>query len=410
MKLPLRIVSKLIFAPTGAFSRFIMRISIAATTISVAAMIISLSFINGFQEVVAAKIFNFWGHLRIQHYEPIKVAIAEETPIKATATIRNLIESSNNVKSVTRFATRSAILNANGTIEGILLKGISEDYPFSKLNQFLIAGKWPNVSANNTEIEVAISKFTANELGISVGEKIFIYFILDNGAQPKTRKITISGIFNTGIDVYDKIYALGPLSLIQKMNNWSNDQIGGYEIDVKDEKAMTETGEFLFSSLPPGLNAITLKELSPEIFDWLNLQDTNKFILIAVMSIVAFINLITCLIILLLERTSMIALLKALGARNQTIQDVFILYGSWISGIGILLGSFIGLGICFLQQKLKFIQLNEEAYYVSSAPVSIDLFQIFLVITGTFCISMLVLIIPSLIVKKISPVKTLQFR
>jgi len=387
-----------------------MRISIAATTISVAAMIISLSFINGFQEVVAAKIFNFWGHLRIQHYEPIKVAIAEETPIKATATIRNLIESSNNVKSVTRFATRSAILNANGTIEGILLKGISEDYPFSKLNQFLIAGKWPNVSANNTEIEVAISKFTANELGISVGEKIFIYFILDNGAQPKTRKITISGIFNTGIDVYDKIYALGPLSLIQKMNNWSNDQIGGYEIDVKDEKAMTETGEFLFSSLPPGLNAITLKELSPEIFDWLNLQDTNKFILIAVMSIVAFINLITCLIILLLERTSMIALLKALGARNQTIQDVFILYGSWISGIGILLGSFIGLGICFLQQKLKFIQLNEEAYYVSSAPVSIDLFQIFLVITGTFCISMLVLIIPSLIVKKISPVKTLQFR
>jgi lipoprotein-releasing system permease protein len=387
-----------------------MRISIAATTISVAAMIISLSFINGFQEVVAAKIFNFWGHLRIQHYEPVKVAIAEETPIKATATISNLIRSSNNIKFVTSFATRSAILNANGTIEGILLKGINQDYPFSKLNQFLIAGKWPDVSENNAEIEVAISKYTANELGISVGEKILIYFILDNGEQPKTRKITISGIFNTGIDVYDKIYALGPLSLIQKMNNWGNDQIGGYEIDVKNDKLLTETGEFLFSSLPPGLNAITLKELSPEIFDWLNLQDTNKFILIAIMSIVAFINLITCLIILLLERTSMIAILKALGAKNRTIQNVFILYGSWISGIGILLGSFIGLGISVLQQKFKFIQLNEEAYYVSSAPVSIDLFQIFLVITGTFCISMLVLIIPSFIVKKISPVKTLQFR
>jgi lipoprotein-releasing system permease protein len=410
LKLPLRIVSKLIFAPTGAFSRFIMRISIAATTISVAAMIISLSFINGFQEVVAAKIFNFWGHIRVQHYEPVKVAIAEETPIKSTAAITNLIRSSNNIQSVTSFATRSAILNANGTIEGILLKGVDGDYPFSKLNQFLIAGKWPNVSANNNEIEVAISKFTANELGIGVGEKLLIYFILDNGEQPKTRKITISGIFNTGIDVYDKIYALGPLSLIQKMNSWGNDQIGGYEIDLKDEKTMNETGELLFNSLPPGLNAVTLKELSPEIFDWLNLQDTNKIILIVVMSIVAFINLITCLIILLLERTSMIAVLKALGARNRTIQDVFILYGSWISGIGILLGSFTGLGICFLQQKLKFIRLNEEAYYVSTAPVSIDLFQVFLVITGTFCISMLVLIIPSFIVKKISPVKTLQFR
>lgn len=410
MKVALKIVNRLIHAPSGAFSRFIMRISIAATTISVAAMIVSLSFINGFQQIVAAKVFNFWGQIRVQHYEPIKASIAEETPVTAKNSIESTILAFNNIKSVSTYATRSAILNANGTIEGILLKGVSGNYPFSKLDQFLIAGKWPVISAELNELEIAISQFTANQLNIQVGDKLLIYFILNNGEQPKVRKIKVTGIFNTGIDVYDKIYAIGPLNLIQKMNNWGEDQIGGYEIDLVDEKQMDETSEILFNSLPPGLNAVTLKDLSPEIFDWLNLQDTNKYILIGVMGLVAFINLITCLIILLLERTSMIAILKSLGCQNHSLQQIFVMYGAWIAGIGIFLGSILGLGLCFLQQNWQFIKLNEEAYYVKTAPVSVDYHQVLLIISGTFLISLLVLTIPSFIVKKISLVKTLQFR
>lgn len=387
-----------------------MRISIAATTISVAAMIVSLSFINGFQEVVAAKVFNFWGHIRIQHYEPVKSTMAEETPIVETTETLQAIQSNNQIKSVTRFATRSAIINANGTIEGVLLKGVAGDYPFQKLNQFLVKGRWPADGPLQDKLEIAISRHTANQLETDTGKSVLMYFIQENAEQPKTRKVRICGIFNTGIDVYDKVYAIGQLSLIQKMNNWSEKQIGGYEIDLNTPATMQETGESLFQLLPPGLNAFTLKELSPEIFDWLNLQNTNKYILIAVMSIVAVINLITCLIILLLERTPMIALLKSMGARDNVIQETFILYGSWIAGIGISCGAFLGLSICFLQQKWQFIQLNEEAYYVKTAPVSIDPSQVLLIISGTFIISMLTLIIPSLIIRRISPIRTLQFK
>lgn len=410
MKLSLKIAGKLIAAPGGAFSKFIMRISIVATTISVAAMIISLSFINGFQKVVAEKVFNFWGHIRVQHYEPIKTSIAEEPPVKTNSGIEKKIQSTENITSFARFASRSAILNANGTIEGILLKGVDNQYPFEKINPFLIKGHWPKVENNNDKLEIAISRYTADQLGIDIGQSILIYFIQDNISEPKTRKINISGIFNTGIDVYDKVYAIGQLSLIQKMNNWEKDQIGGYEITLKNPEKMEFTGNLLFNDLPPGLNAVTLKELSPEIFDWLNLQDINKYILIIVMSIVAFINLITCLIILLLERTSMIAILKSLGTTDGVIQQTFILYGSWISGIGIITGAVTGTGICLLQEKFKFIRLNEEAYYVSAAPVAIDPTQIIIIMAGTLLISMLVLIIPSYVIKKVSPVKTLQFK
>jgi lipoprotein-releasing system permease protein len=273
-----------------------------------------------------------------------------------------------------------------------------------------VKGRWPADGPLQDELEIAISRHTANQLETDTGKSVLMYFIQENAEQPKTRKVRICGIFNTGIDVYDKVYAIGQLSLIQKMNNWSEKQIGGYEIDLKTPAAMQETGESLFQLLPPGLNAFTLKELSPEIFDWLNLQNTNKYILIAVMSIVAVINLITCLIILLLERTPMIALLKSMGARDHVIQETFILYGSWIAGIGIFCGAFLGLSICIFQQKWQFIQLNEEAYYVKTAPVSIDPSQVLLIISGTFIISMLTLIIPSLIIRRISPIRTLQFK
>lgn len=373
-------------------------------------MIISLSFINGFQKIVAEKVFNFWGHIRVQHYEPIKTSNAEESPVKSNAEIEKRIQKTENVKSVASFATRSAILNANGTIEGILLKGVDEQYPFEKINQFLIKGEWPELSIGHDKFEIALSKYIADQLDVDIGQSVLIYFIQDNDTEPRTRKIKISGIFNTGIDVYDKVYAIGQLSLIQKMNNWEKNQIGGYEITLTDPEKMELTGDLLFNELPPGMNAITLKELSPEIFDWLNLQDINKYILIIVMSIVALINLITCLIILLLERTKMIAILKSLGSSDGVIQKTFILYGTWISGLGIAVGTVIGIGICILEKNYKFIKLNEEAYYVSSAPVYIEPGQIVLIIVGTFLISMLILTIPTYIIKKVSPVKTLQFK
>ena len=410
LNLALHIAKRLATGKRKAFSSFIMRISIIATTISVAAMIVSLSFINGFQKVVAEKVFGFWGHVRVQHYEPVKSVMAEETPITIEKNTEKKLRAESNVVSVSPFATRSAIINANGTQEGVLLKGVSSTYPFKKIDRFLLRGKWPSLADSGKSNEIVLSEYTANQLSTDTGKHLLIYFIQDQGETPRTRKLKVSGIYRTGIDVYDKAYAIGDLRLIQQLNNWGDDQIGGYELDVNKTELMNETASSIFSYLPTGWNAITLKDLSPEIFDWLSLQNTNKYILIIVMTIVAVINLITCLIILLLERTGMIALLKSLGAKDGMIQKVFIYYGGWIAGVGITIGTMIGLGICYLQQYGEFIRLNEEAYYVRTAPVDINYAQVLLVIFGTFLVCLFILVLPSLISRKINPSKALRFK
>lgn len=412
MKLTFFIAKRIAKAKKKSFSRFIMRISIIATTVSVASMIIAISFINGFQEVIAEKIFGFWGHVRVMHYEPVKATMAEEVPIIGTDSILNQLKNHSNVKHVSAYATRSAILNANGTIEGVLLKGVSKDYPFDKLDRFLIKGKWPSSKEGDSVAgdNIVISTYTASQLNTDIGKSILIYFIQDDGSPPRARKLKITGIFRTGIDVYDKVYALTELQLIQRMNGWNSNEIGGYEIDFMAPEKMDRSVEDIFATLPSGWNALTLKELSPEIFDWLKLQNTNKYILIVLMTVVAIINLITCLIILLIERTRMIALLKALGSNDGTIQKIFILYGSRIAVRGIFFGILLGLGICLIQKYTEFIQLNEEVYYVKSAPVSIDYRQVILIAAGTLILSALMLIIPSYVSRKIHPARALVFK
>lgn len=331
MNLPVYIAKKLIKGNKKAFSSFILRVSILATTISVATMLIALSFINGFQAVVAEKIFHFWGHIRVQHFEPLKSSIAEASVIERTSEIEKKLKSTNGVNSIAPYVNKSAILKSPGSIEGVLVKGIDSSYPLEKINRFLIKGKWPSLSDRLPANEIAISAYTANQLNVDQGSSILIYFIQDNGEMPKTRKLTISGIYKTGIDVYDKVYAIGDLSMIQRLNDWDSTTISGYEIDLTDYTQMDVLSAQIYENLPTGWNAVTLKELSPEIFDWLQLQDTNKAILIVVMIIIAAINLITCLLILILERTNMIAMLKSVGAKENTIQQIFIYYGTWIT-------------------------------------------------------------------------------
>jgi lipoprotein-releasing system permease protein len=410
LNLPVYIAKNLIKGNKKAFSSFILRVSVLATTLSVATMIVALSFINGFQQVVAEKIFHFWGHIRVQHFEPLKSSIAEASAIQRTVEIEDKLKRTIGIKSIAPFANKSAILKSAGSIEGVLVKGIDSTYPLEKVDRFLIKGKWPSLSDTLHANEIAISSYTANQLNIDQGASLLIYFIQENGEMPKTRKLTVSGIYKTGIDVYDKVYAIGDLSMIQRLNEWDAGTVSGYEIDVDDYNQMDNVSLNIYQNLPTGWNAITLKELSPEIFDWLQLQDTNKAILIIVMIIIAGINLITCLLILILERTNMIAMLKAVGAKENTIQQIFIYYGSWIALRGIGWGTALGLGICYLQQYTKFIKLNEEAYYIDAAPVAINYVQIAIIAGSTLLLSLMILVLPSIISRKINPSKALQFR
>lgn len=373
-------------------------------------MIVALSFINGFQQVVAEKVFGFWGHIRIQHYEPTQTVLTEDIPIKQKNEIIQKIKNDENVINISAFASRSAILNANGTLEGIMLKGVTPGYAFKKIDKFLKKGKWPNLNDTLKSNEIAISSYTAKQIKVDTGDYVMIYFIQNGSELPRTRKLSISGIYSTGIDVYDKVYAIGDLKLIRQLNNWESNEIGGYEIDVKDASKMDSTAISIFKDLPEGWNAYTLKELSPEIFDWLNLQHANKYILVTIMTIVALINLISCLIILLLERTTMIAILKSLGMRDTEIQKSFIYFGGWIALKGIALGTLLGVAICLLQQYGKIIKLDEEAYYVNVAPVSINIIQIVMITAGTMIVSLIVLGIPSMISRKISPARAMRFK
>jgi lipoprotein-releasing system permease protein len=411
LNLPYFIAKRIAFNEQHSFSRFIIRLSVVATVISVAAMVISLSFVNGFQKVVSEKVFSFWGHVRVQHFEPFKVSIAEEYPILRNDTAEKLMRTNKDVKYVQAFATKSAILRSTETIEGILFKGVEKDYHFDGVEPFRVKGKWPVIGdSSGYSTEIMISQYIADQLKLDVGQQVIIYFIQEGQEQPRTRKLSISGIYKTGIEVYDRTYIIGDMGLIQRLNNWQPGTIGGYELVLHDYNKMDKVSEQIYAELPIGWDSRTLREIYPEIFDWLNLQNTNKYILISVMTAVAVINLITCLIILVLERTRMIGVLKALGSTNWTIQQIFITQGAYITILGVFLGLLMGLGLSYLQLKTGFIKLNEEAYYMTVAPVDIIWWQVALVSIVTFLVCFLILMIPSFISHRINPSKAIQFR
>ncbi len=410
MNTSLFIAKRIAFNKEKSFSRFIIRLAITATVISVAAMILSLAFINGFQKVVSEKVFSFWGHIRVQHFEPSKVSIAEENPITENDTIKTAISQLSNVAYVQTYATKSAIINANATIEGVLFKGVDEDYHFEDLQQFLVAGRWIGFNDTAYASEIVISEYIADRIGIKVNSEVLIYFIQPGEEKPRTRKLLVAGIYKTGIDVYDKTFALGDIRLIRRLNDWLPDEIGGYEVKLKDYSIMSKNSDDIYELLPTGWNSKTMQEIYPEIFDWLNLQNTNKYILLAVMITVALINLITCLIILVLERTRMIGVLKSIGSSDWTIQRIFMFYGAIITLAGVFGGLILGLGISFIQKKTGFIKLNEEAYYMRVAPIELVWWQVAAVVAGTFLVCFLILFIPSLVSKRISPAKAVDFR
>lgn len=405
------IAGRIAFNRQKSFSRFIIRLSVLATVISVAVMIITLSFVNGFQKTVSEKVFSFWGHIRISYLQPGKAAIAEEAPIKMNDTLLQELKRIPQLYSVSPFATKYAILKTADEMEGALIKGLDASYNFSHLQPFLKEGRWLQFNDSSYTREIVISTYTASQLHLKLNDKVLIYFVRpDNTLRPD--KLTIVGLYKTSIEEYDKTFAIGDIKLIRRLNNWKEDEIGGYEIFLKDYKQMDSVSTAIYdnAAFPAGWETKTAKELYPNIFDWLSVQDTNQGILISIMVVIAAINLITCLIILVLERLRMIGILKALGATNWTVQKIFLHQSAIITLAGIVLGTLFALAILFLQIKTGFVRLKEEAYFMDTATVEIVWWQVAAVCAGTLLISFLILLIPSLLVRKIQPIKAIRFR
>ncbi len=371
-------------------------------------MIVTVALTSGFQYAVSQKVFSFWGDIRVQHYEANRAAIAEQSPIEKNDTVLQVLHENKEIKTIQAFATKSAIIKGSESIEGVLLKGVEKNYDFNNIKNFLQEGSWLHFPDSGYSNEINLSVYTANRLKLKVKDKIFIYFIQSDGSH-RVRPMIVAGLFKTGIDEYDKLYAITDIKLIQRLNNWKETEIGGYEIFIKDYRKVDTVSNQIADKLPSVWNSKTIKEVYPYIFDWLNLQNTTIAIALIIILIVATLNLVTCLIVLVLDRTKMIGILKAIGSPNASIQKIFLYHVSIITVSGIFLGNLFAFLLCWLQQRYGFITLPEDAYFISTAVVKLSWWQVLLIDAGTLLICFLVLIIPTLVIRKIQPAKAIQF-
>ena len=408
MKLSFFISKRIIFNTQPSFSRFIIRLAVAATALSVAAMIITLSMVNGFQRAVSEKVFSFWGHVRIQSVSPVRSMVSEESSFRQNDTIARAISDTKGVNHFHAFAIKSVVLKTRENFDGVLLKGV--DRSFAKQSfPFLKSGRSIAFADSGYSRDVLLSEHTASLLNAKPGDTVQCIFIRA-GNDIRTRPLVISGLYKTGIEEYDNSFALADIDFLRRLNLWDSAEVGGYEAWINDISQMDSVAYKINMALPQGLSCYTIKQLYPNIFDWLAIQDQTKGIVVGVMILVAVINLITCLLILVMERTRMVGVLKAMGMPESGISSIFWYYAGWISLTGIGFGLIFGLGLCWLQQFTGIIKMPEETYYVAVMPVYIIWWQVSLVVAGSFTICFLALRLPLLFVKTISPVKAIRFQ
>lgn len=397
-------------SPTNRFSGLVIRISLGATIISVAVMIITVALAEGFQQRISEKVFSFWGHVRIQEKQPGKAIIAEEIPIRHNETLLKTLRQQPGVRSVDPFATRYGLLKTREQMEGVMLKGLDRPEQFVQLAPFLQEGSAPVLPDSGYSRDLLLSRYTAQRLRLKTGDTLLLYFISE-GAAPAARKMRVSGIYKTGIEDYDQLFAIGDIDLIRQLNQWEPDQVGGYELFLNDPRTMEQAANALYalSDFPATWDAISVKEVSPQLFDWLQMQDLTRNVLIGFMIVVALINLICCLLILVLERVRMIGMLKAMGATDWFVQRIFLRFGLWITLRGVLIGTLLALLLLWMQEQTGFITLDETAYFMDKAAVRIIPWQVVAIGAGTLISSLLLLLIPTWLIKKVNPVQAIRF-
>ena len=386
----------------------IIKISILAIAIGVVVMLFSVATGVGLQKKIKEKISGFNGDIQISNFDANNSKVTV-TPISTDQNFYPVFPDIPNIKKVQVYATKAGIIRTPNEFEGIILKGVDKDYNWEFFKEYLIAGSIP-VFLDKISNDVLISQKTANRLHLKVGDTFHMFFVKDDPNKiPNSRKFTVSGIYNSGFEEFDETYLIGDIQHIQKINKWEIDQVGGFEIFIHDFDDLKETGFQIYGAIDPMLNAYTTEEKFPAIFEWLRLFDTNIAVIIGIMIIIAGINMITALLVLILERTQMIGILKALGNNNWSIRKIFLYNAAYLIGVGLFWGNLIGIGLLLIQKYFGVITLDPETYYVNQAPVYLDFTHILLINIGTLVLCLLMLIVPSVIVSKISPVKAIKF-
>lgn len=412
-----RFIAKRILTGSSAsnqLSRPIVRISVLGITLGLAVMILAMAVVTGFQNEIKAKLIGFNSHIQISNYD--NNTSAEPKPVSKFQPFLNDIKSNPEIKHISVYATKNGIVKTQTDNEGILLKGISSDYDWSFLDQSFVQGKG-FVVGDTVSKSIVISKHLSDKLNLKLNDKMIIYFIVDRfdslGTKIRTettgKDFYISGIYETGLEEVDKTLVLTDIRRIQKMNGWNEDEVAGFEIAIKDYKKIDDIGYDVDAMIGQGLVALTIKQTNPAIFSWLDMIDINVFIVLILMVIVAGINMISALLILILERTNMIGILKAMGASNGSVQKIFLYNSVYLIGKGLLWGNIFGIAIALIQQQFGIFKLDEKVYYISQIPIDLSLVHILLLNAGTLVCCLLMLIVPSFIVSKITPVKAIRF-
>jgi lipoprotein-releasing system permease protein len=391
----------------SSISSPIIKIAITAIAIGIIMMIVSVATGIGLQNKIREKVAAFNGHVIISNYDDNQSEVTKE-PISINQDFYPKFKNVSGISHMQATASKAGIIHTEDSFEGILYKGVGKDYDFKNLQEYLIVGRMPNLKGNLNE-EVLISQYIANRLNLKLGDKFKTYFLKDSGSRYNLRNFKIVGIYNSGFQEFDATYILGDIRHIQKINKWKEDQVGAFEVFVDDFTQIKQKGEEIYKEIPPTYNSTTIEEKYYSIFEWLKLFDFNIVIILIVMIIVATINMIVALLVLILERTQMIGILKALGANNWNIRKIFLYNASYLIVRGLLIGNIIAIGLLLIQKYFGLIKLNPENYYVNVAPVDINLFHIIVLNLGTILICFLVLLIPSYIITKISPVKAIRF-
>ncbi len=392
----------------SSISAPIIKIAIAAIAIGMVMMIVSVATGIGLQQKIREKVSAFNGHIIISNYDNNQ-SEATLTPIAKNQEFYPKFNSVAGISHVQAIATKAGIIRTEKAFEGIVFKGVGEDYQWGNIKEYLVAGRLPNLSSQLNS-EVVISQFLADRLQLKVGDAFNTFFIKENQNQlPNIRHLKITGIFNSGFQEFDATYILGDIRHIQRINKWSPNQIGAFEIFVDDFDQIQSVGEEVYQQTPSNLDSKTIIEKYSYIFDWLQLFDFNIVVILGVMILVATINMVVALLVLILERTQMIGILKALGANNWSVRKIFLYNALYLIFRGLLWGNGIGIGVLLIQKYFGVIQLNPENYYVNQAPVYFNWCYILALNLITVTVCFVVLLIPSYLITKISPVKAIRY-
>lgn len=388
------------------FSKLIVRIAIAGVMLSLTVMILSIAIIKGFKTEIQDKVRGFIGDIQVYRYD-LNGSFEKSPFVPNDTTIKSLKENPF-IESFYPFASKPAIISANGEVEGINFKGIDSTYDWRFIQKHLVSGNIINFADSaKANKPIMISEYTAKRLKLKIGDTFIMHFIQN---PPKKRVMEVVGIYNVGIDQFDKTFVLGDIGMIRKLNNWKPDQMGGIEVRVKDFANLKPIADGVYANLELKLRSRSVIESTPEIFTWLSLLDVNTRVLLILMMIVGVINMITALLIMILERTTMIGLLKAMGITNWSVMKIFLYNAIYLVGIGLVLGNILGLGLGYLQQYSHVFKLDQTNYYLSYVPIEIHFMDVLLLNVATIVICFLVLIIPSLLVSRISPLKAIRFK